>query len=81
LTIKPVTRRRAIIVASVAGLLIRLFLQLAMSVRQESQTWDQGDPIFAGYRSWTNADFGVNPEHPPLVKLLAPAPLLRLPLQ
>jgi len=58
-----------------------LFLQLALSVRQESQTWDEGDHIFAGYRSWTNADFGLNPEHPPLVKLLATAPLLRLPLQ
>jgi 4-amino-4-deoxy-L-arabinose transferase-like glycosyltransferase len=61
--------------------LIVLFLQLALSVRQESQTWDEGDHIFAGYRSWTNADFGLNPEHPPLVKLVATAPLLRLPLQ
>jgi tetratricopeptide (TPR) repeat protein len=58
-----------------------LFLQLALSVRQESQTWDEGNHIFAGYRSWTNADFGLNPEHPPLVKLLATVPLLRLPLQ
>jgi 4-amino-4-deoxy-L-arabinose transferase-like glycosyltransferase len=61
--------------------LIVLFLQLALSVRQESQTWDEGNHIFAGYRSWTNADFGLNPEHPPLVKLLATVPLLRLPLQ
>ena len=81
MTFKPVTRRGAIIVVGVAGLLTMLFLQLALSVRQESQTWDEGNHIFAGYRSWTNSDFGLNPEHPPLVKLLATAPLLRLPLQ
>lgn len=32
-------------------------------------------------RSSTHADFGLNPEHPPLVKLLATAPLLWLPLK
>ena len=32
--------------------------------------------IFTGYRSWTHADYGLNPEHPPLVKLLATVPLL-----
>ncbi len=76
----PSKPRGAIIVVGVAGLLTMLFLQLALSVRQESQTWDEGNHIFAGYRSWTNADFGLNPEHPPLVKLLATVPLLRLPL-
>jgi hypothetical protein len=81
LAIKPVTRRNAIIVVGVAGLLTVLFFQLALSVRQESQTWDEGDHIFAGYRSWTNADFGLNPEHPPLVKLVATVPLLGLSLQ
>jgi tetratricopeptide (TPR) repeat protein len=50
-----------------------LGIQLALSVRQESQTWDEGDHIFAGYMSWTRADFGLNPEHPPLLKLLASA--------
>jgi 4-amino-4-deoxy-L-arabinose transferase-like glycosyltransferase len=57
-------------------LLVVLSLQLFFSVRRESQTWDEGNHIFAGYRSWTHADFGLNPEHPPLVKLLATAPLL-----
>ena len=59
-------------------LLIVLSLQLFFSVRRESQTWDEANHIFAGYRSWTNADFGLNPEHPPLVKLLTTAPLLPL---
>jgi hypothetical protein len=68
-------------ISAVACALVVLFLQLALSVKQESQTWDEGNHIFAGYRSWTNSDFGLNPEHPPLVKLLATAPLLSLPLQ
>lgn len=62
-------------------LLILLSLQLFFSVRRESQTWDEANHIFTGYRSWTHADFGLNPEHPPLVKLLATVPLLWWPLK
>ena len=71
-------RHHAYEIAGVCFLLIVLGLQLFLSVRRESQTWDEGNHIFAGYRSWTHADFGLNPEHPPLVKLLATAPLLSL---
>lgn len=63
-------------IAALFFLLIVIGLQLFFSVRRESQTWDEGNHIFTGYRSWTHADFGLNPEHPPLVKLLAAAPLL-----
>lgn len=68
-------------IAALCFLLIVLSLQLFFSVRRESQTWDEANHIFTGYRTWTHADFGLNPEHPPLVKLLATAPLLRLPLK
>jgi 4-amino-4-deoxy-L-arabinose transferase-like glycosyltransferase len=64
-------------IAVLCCLLIVLGLQLFFSVRRESQTWDEADHIFAGYRSWTHGDYGLNPEHPPLVKLLATAPLLQ----
>ena len=63
-------------IAALCFLLIVLSLQLFFSVRRESQTWDEANHIFTGYRSWTHADYGLNPEHPPLVKLLATAPLL-----
>ncbi len=72
---------RGLRTAGVAFLLTILALQLALSARRESQTWDEACHIFAGYSYWTHADFGDNPEHPPLVKLLAALPLLRLPLK
>src|ERR1051326_5858716 len=75
------SRRRAAEVAGVVALVLLLGIQLVLTVRQESQTWDEADHIFAGYMSWERADFGLNPEHPPLVKLLATAPLLPMPLK
>jgi 4-amino-4-deoxy-L-arabinose transferase-like glycosyltransferase len=73
--------RRAWVVGSVACLLSVLVLQLALSARANSITWDEDDHIYAGYMSWKHGDFGLNPEHPPLVKLLAAVPLLDLPLK
>src|SRR5579863_4021601 len=32
--------------------------------------------MFAGYMMWHTGDYGLNPEHPPLVKLLATVPIL-----
>jgi hypothetical protein len=72
--------RRPWIAIGVASLLLVLFLQLAFSVHRNSITWDEDDHIFAGYMSWKHADFGLNPEHPPLVKLVAAIPLLNMPL-
>jgi 4-amino-4-deoxy-L-arabinose transferase-like glycosyltransferase len=75
-TLKPALRA-----ALVAGLLLVLVAELWLSVRQETQTWDEGAHIYAGYSYWTRADFGINPEHPPLLKLLASLPLLQLPIR
>lgn len=72
----PPKRPNGYEIAALCLLLIVLSLQLFFSVRRESQTWDEGNHIFTGYRTWTHADFGLNPEHPPLVKLLTTAPLL-----
>jgi hypothetical protein len=65
----------------VAGLLLLLALQLTLFVSRQSQTWDEGDHLYAGYRSLTHADFGLNPEHPPLAKMLAAVPLLGMQLR
>lgn len=73
--------RDGLVAVGVVCLLIILGLQLLLSVRRESQTWDEANHIFAGYRSWTHADFGLNPEHPPMLKLLATIPLFSSPLK
>lgn len=72
--------RRSLVVAGVCLLLLIFGLQIASTVHQESLTWDEGDHIFAGYMSWKTHDFGFNPEHPPLMKLLGTLPLLALPM-
>ena len=73
--------RRLWIALGVALLLGILLIQLAFSTRRNSITWDEDDHIYAGYMSWKHADFGLNPEHPPLVKLVAAIPLLNMPLK
>ena len=72
-------KRSWVTVAAVVFLLLLLEVQLLYSVKHESLTFDEGDHIFAGYMSLKHQDFGLNPEHPPLVKMLAAAPLLQEP--
>jgi 4-amino-4-deoxy-L-arabinose transferase-like glycosyltransferase len=59
------------------GLIILQMVLAAIIVHGESLTFDEGDHIFAGYRMWHSGDYGLNPEHPPLVKLVATLPLLQ----
>jgi len=59
----------------VAGLQLVLSLELALSVRRQSQTFDEGFHLLAGYRYWQCRDFATNPEHPPLVKFVAAIPI------
>jgi len=68
-------------IAAVLSLLLVLDFQLLYSVKHESLTFDEGDHLFAGYMSLKHRDFGLNPEHPPLVKMIAALPLLRMNLQ
>jgi hypothetical protein len=55
------------------------------SIRQESQTWDESTHLAAGLSYWKTGDYRMNPEHPPLAKLLCSLPLLfmdvRLPFE
>jgi 4-amino-4-deoxy-L-arabinose transferase-like glycosyltransferase len=68
-------------IAAVVFLLLVLEVQLLYSVKHESLTFDEGDHIFAGFMSLKHHDFGLNPEHPPLVKMIAAIPLLPMNLQ
>jgi hypothetical protein len=51
-------------------------VQVVIVLHRESLTWDEEDHMYAGYRMWKDRDYGLNPEHPPLVKLLATLPVL-----
>ena len=59
-----------------AGLIVVQVVLVAVIVHGESLTIDEGDHIYAGYMMWHAKDYGLNPEHPPLVKLVATMPLL-----
>ena len=59
------------------GLIILQMILVGIIVHGESLTFDEGDHIFAGYMMWHSGDYGLNPEHPPLVKLVATLPLLQ----
>ena len=61
---------------AVAVLLAVQAAQVMYVVHRESLTFDEGDHMFAGYMMWKAGDYGLNPEHPPLVKLLATLPLV-----
>ena len=75
-TFHSVLKRSWVKIVGVMVLLLVLEFQLLYSVKHESLTFDEGDHIFAGYMSLKHHDFGLNPEHPPLVKMIAAVPLL-----
>ncbi|MDD5710642.1 MAG: glycosyltransferase family 39 protein [Candidatus Colwellbacteria bacterium] len=64
------------------GLILIASLMLMIgSSRQESATMDELAHIPAGYSYVKYLDYRLNPEHPPLVKMMAGLPLLALDLQ
>lgn len=62
---------------SAAGLLmLGLFaLRADHFARSASQTFDEGAHLVAGVSYWRTGDFRLNPEHPPLLKLLWAVPV------
>ena len=72
----PTASRRKWFAAAIVALFVVFAAELYLSVRLESQTFDEPAHLYAGYSYWLHSDFGINPEHPPLVKLVASLPLL-----
>jgi 4-amino-4-deoxy-L-arabinose transferase-like glycosyltransferase len=68
--------RKYWIPCAVVALIIIQVAQFTYVVHRESLTWDEGDHSFSGYMMWKTGDYGLNPEHPPLVKLLAAVPTI-----
>jgi 4-amino-4-deoxy-L-arabinose transferase-like glycosyltransferase len=52
--------------------------ELFLSMDRLSQTADEPTHLYAGYRYLTCRDLTVSPEHPPLAKIIAAAPLLSM---
>ena len=72
---------RSATLLGVVSLLAILLLILVSKIKTESITWDEDNHLYAGYMSWKTGDFGLNPEHPPLVKMLAALPILKMSLR
>lgn len=64
------------VISAVVILLVVLEAQLLFSVHNQSQTFDEGAHLYSGYTYWKTGDFGINPEHPPLEKLVDAISLL-----
>jgi 4-amino-4-deoxy-L-arabinose transferase-like glycosyltransferase len=69
-------RLKKLFAPAVMALFLVLAAELFLSVRLESPTFDEPAHLYAGYMHWLRRDYGVNPEHPPLVKMVASSPLL-----
>jgi hypothetical protein len=62
---------------AVLGILcVVLAAQLFFSLRHISQEADESTHLYSGYRALKCGDFSFSPEHPPLAKMIAAAPLL-----
>ena len=60
-----------------ATVLVLIFLaQCLATARTDSVSWDESQHLYSGWLSWSQADFGFNPEVPPLVKMWCAIPLL-----
>jgi len=66
---------KSIFVALSIFLFAAFAFQLWYHATRTSVTIDEPVHILAGHRHWQCGDFGINPEHPPMLKLLATAPL------
>jgi 4-amino-4-deoxy-L-arabinose transferase-like glycosyltransferase len=74
---KEVGKRRRLRWLAFAIVFASVVMQV-MSIRQESQTYDEAVHLFAGYVYWRTGDLRWNEEHPPLGKYLNALPLLLL---
>ena len=64
-----------------AVLLLVLAAVQITSAWRESETWDEAGDLVAGYSYLSTGDYRLNPEHPPLAKLLGALPLVALGLE
>lgn len=61
---------------TVVALIVLQSVLTMLTIHRESPTFDEGNHSFAAYMMLHHGDYGLNPEHPPLVKFLAALPTL-----
>jgi 4-amino-4-deoxy-L-arabinose transferase-like glycosyltransferase len=61
---------------TVVALIAVQSLLVVLTIHRASPTFDEGNHSFAAYMMLHTGDYGLNPEHPPLVKYLAALPTL-----
>jgi hypothetical protein len=64
--------------AAAAVLIFVFWLQMLLAIPKLSTTSDEVVHLPAGYTYWATRDLRMNPEHPPLAKLVGALPLLAL---
>lgn len=69
-------RRIRLWLAVAIALLLLFFAQCIHTAKTDSVSWDESQHLYSGWLSWKHADFGFNPEVPPLVKMWCAIPLL-----
>jgi len=62
--------------SAVVALLLAFWLQMFFALPKLTATTDEVAHLPAGYTYWMTRDFRINPEHPPLAKLISALPLL-----
>jgi tetratricopeptide (TPR) repeat protein len=64
--------------ASLLAIALLVFMVVAMAapIREESATYDESAFLIAGYSYWHGYDYTLEPENPPLAKMISAAPLL-----
>ena len=58
------------------GIVVLFFAQCVNTAKTDSVSWDESQHLYSGWLSWKHADYGYNPEVPPLVKMWCAIPLL-----
>jgi hypothetical protein len=74
----PIGRYEALLVLALTAL---FFFQALLSMRLESLTGDEVTHLPSGYSYLATGRIELNPQHPPLLKLLAALPLRAFPLE
>ena len=77
-TTQTVPRRAGTWIATLlaAVVIVSLFASCVHTAKVDSVSWDESQHLYSGWLSWERADFGYNPEVPPLIKMWDAIPLL-----